>query len=214
MGLLGLEPSCSEDRRFTVSIGDLTVNIPMKTCSICKQKKSAKMFYPNPITKDGLGSQCKVCDADGKRWRRRERKRRLVEALGGKCSKCGYSKSLAAFDFHHPNDDKEASVSELLARKGNFERALSEAKKCMLLCANCHRETHEMDVTERPSKSTWVHGTIKGYRRCVGKCKPCLQAWAAYMKKLRLRNPTGLHPRTNGGDGVDTQGTGEGRNAR
>ena len=56
----------------------------------------------------------------------------LVIAHGGKCAVCGYENCLAALEFHHadPSEkDGAATTSE-------------EANKCVLLCANCHREHH------------------------------------------------------------------------
>ncbi len=73
---------------------------------------------------------------------RRELKIKLVTYKGGKCEICGYSKSVAAMDFHHHDPDiKEFAIS----RKGqchSFEEAKREVDKCQLLCANCHREKH------------------------------------------------------------------------
>jgi len=64
----------------------------------------------------------------------------LIQFLGGQCMKCGYRES-DALDFHHRNkSQKTTAVSNLL--DGKFENALEEAKKCDLLCANCHREQH------------------------------------------------------------------------
>ncbi len=60
---------------------------------------------------------------------------------GGKCSICGYNKCLGALEFHHPNDDKREAVGVLLNTHG-YKVAAQEAKKCKLLCANCHREQH------------------------------------------------------------------------
>ena len=57
------------------------------------------------------------------------------------CSKCGLSHP-AAIDFHHvspsPSDRK---LFEIL-RCNNFSAALEEIKKCIPLCANCHRIHH------------------------------------------------------------------------
>lgn len=74
--------------------------------------------------------------------RRKEVKRKLVEAFGGQCVSCGYNKTYAALQFHHIDP---STKSFGLANKGNtmsFEKAMDEAKKCVLICANCHAESH------------------------------------------------------------------------
>jgi len=71
----------------------------------------------------------------------RERKIRIksefVKKLGGQCMICGYSKCIAALDFHHiDRTDKEHK--EDWKYKGFQEKI--EVGKIQLLCANCHRE--------------------------------------------------------------------------
>jgi hypothetical protein len=58
-----------------------------------------------------------------------------VQALGGKCSRCGYDKSLGALHLHH----KDRSEKE-----GNEEtqKEIIDYDKFILLCANCHAEEH------------------------------------------------------------------------
>lgn len=73
---------------------------------------------------------------------RQKRKRDLITLYGGKCSLCGYNKSIKALEFHHikPQDKKYALGT------GNCHKLqddLIEAKKCLLVCANCHREIHD-----------------------------------------------------------------------
>ena len=68
-------------------------------------------------------------------------KKRAVRILGNKCSKCGYNKHLAALDFHHCLGEKDISLGNLLMRKWS-EKIEKEIRKCILLCANCHRELH------------------------------------------------------------------------
>ena len=59
-----------------------------------------------------------------------------------KCSKCGYDKCFAAIDFHHIDPStKESNIGSLFWLKMN-EKRIEELKKCMPLCANCHREEH------------------------------------------------------------------------
>ena len=57
------------------------------------------------------------------------------------CSVCGYKKCLQAIEFHHTDDNKESTISQL-ASSGCFKKLLEEIKKCVRLCANCHREIH------------------------------------------------------------------------
>ncbi len=71
-------------------------------------------------------------------------KKELVLKLGGKCSICSYNKCIAALEFHHKNNDKENNVRTMI-KDFSKEKALKEATKCILLCANCHRELHYMD---------------------------------------------------------------------
>jgi predicted HNH restriction endonuclease len=73
--------------------------------------------------------------------RRRRNKIELIELLGGKCNICGYNKCPAAFDFHHNNGNKEKSMS-ILIKNSSKQQLLKEAKKCIVLCSNCHRELH------------------------------------------------------------------------
>lgn len=72
--------------------------------------------------------------------RRKERKQKLVEMFGGKCVKCGYDRSIKALDFHHISRAGKSFNLSCLGYTCSWERLLEEAKKCELLCANCHRE--------------------------------------------------------------------------
>lgn len=62
------------------------------------------------------------------------------------CSICGYNKCGAALDFHHVDEnEKYDTVSQLVNRLRSMEVILEEAKKCIILCANCHREWHNKE---------------------------------------------------------------------
>lgn len=66
-----------------------------------------------------------------------------------KCTKCGFS-HLAALDFHHENPaQKEYNVHRLVAN-GQFAKAYEEIKKCVVLCANCHRIHHHEEKKKPP----------------------------------------------------------------
>jgi hypothetical protein len=73
--------------------------------------------------------------------RRRELRERAVAHLGGKCLICGYDNCPSAFDFHHVNAmEKDFTIS---AKMTSWEAIERELKKCVLLCARCHREVHD-----------------------------------------------------------------------
>ena len=77
---------------------------------------------------------------------RRESKKRLVAEFGGKCILCGYNKSIAGLHFHHKENNKEFGLGNAGSTM-SYERRLEEAKKCILICANCHAEIHEKEKT-------------------------------------------------------------------
>lgn len=75
-----------------------------------------------------------------KRWRDRT-KQRIVEAMGEKCQLCSYDRCNASFDFHHlDRTTKKFSFGGMRANPVSWKRIVEELKKCIMLCANCHRE--------------------------------------------------------------------------
>lgn len=88
--------------------------------------------------------RCKKCSADGVRRRRYRLKEKAVEYKGGKCEICGYDKCIDALEFHHKNpDEKDFGISSGETR--SWGKIKKELDKCIMLCANCHREIHSHD---------------------------------------------------------------------
>jgi len=77
-------------------------------------------------------------------------KNELIKRKGGACEKCGYNRCYASLEFHHLNpEEKEFTISEYCSGNNvRVELALEEIKKCALLCANCHREFHDLNTKE------------------------------------------------------------------
>lgn len=73
---------------------------------------------------------------------RRQNKRRAVAALGGLCAGCEAVVPEPLFEFHHLDArTKEFAIShDGISR--SWTKTEAELAKCVLLCANCHRETH------------------------------------------------------------------------
>lgn len=79
--------------------------------------------------------------------RKKQRKKDLVEVFGFRCGICGYYRCEAALEFHHVNPkDKLYALSDFKFR--SLEEDLREAKKCIMVCSNCHREIHYTDRYE------------------------------------------------------------------
>ena len=84
---------------------------------------------------------CKDCNNKFTYEKQLQRKRAAVEYKGGKCYVCGYNKYVGALDFHHLDPEtKDYNIAQL--RSYSFDAMKEELDKCVLLCKNCHSETH------------------------------------------------------------------------
>jgi len=76
------------------------------------------------------------------RRKRKNTRRKAISYKGGRCEICGYDRCPDALEFHHrTNGNKDFGISQ----KGytrSWERVKVELDKCVMLCANCHREVH------------------------------------------------------------------------
>jgi transposase-like protein len=94
--------------------------------------------------------RCGRCNTAAVTARRRRVKELLVAEFGGACRLCGFASYAGALQFHHV--DPAAKRFQLGGR--GLTRSLKilreEAKKCVLLCANCHAMV-EAGVATLPS---------------------------------------------------------------
>jgi len=82
--------------------------------------------------------RCMRCNSEAVAARRRRVKEILVREAGGSCAICGYDDHPSALEFHHLNPALKAfSVSRRGITRA-IEEVRNEARKCVLLCANCH----------------------------------------------------------------------------
>ena len=70
-----------------------------------------------------------------------KRKANIVWVMGDRCALCGYDSCSQALELHHI-DPKEKDFSFGKKKTLAWAKIFPELKKCILLCANCHREVH------------------------------------------------------------------------
>lgn len=141
-----------------------------KICAKCKCEKPLSEFHKK--TKNIYHSYCKDCLYTTQKERWKDRKQKAIELMGGKCSNCGYDKNYAALEFHHLNpNEKEFDFGKL--RQCKWETVVTELKKCVMLCSNCHRETHHPDAFVK--KDVVANKTLQQLKSLVptGKCPFC-----------------------------------------
>lgn len=128
----GLTTRRAEWRRTSIVMGDMQPSVVKRECS---QHGLTDFKRRSPS-----GYRCLKCRSDAVVRRRRKVKQMLVEEAGGACVGCGYSRCIAALEFHHlvPSEKSFSLSHRGVAR--SLEKARAEASKCALLCANCHSE--------------------------------------------------------------------------
>ena len=63
------------------------------------------------------------------------------------CVVCGFSHP-AVIDFHHADPKTKTDNVHQLVQRGRYAAAYEELKKCVTLCANCHRIHHYNEWAE------------------------------------------------------------------
>ena len=84
--------------------------------------------------------RCKRCRSAHVVRRRRRLKAALVAEAGGACAICGYDRYPGALQFHHLDPMTKAFGLATQGVARSMEKAREEARKCVLVCANCHAE--------------------------------------------------------------------------
>lgn len=135
-------------------------NADGKECTSCGRFHEWNKYSHVSASPDKRNSRCDECRRRHDREafhrskgtyedKRNALKNEYVQAMGGKCARCGYNEFLSGLDFHHIQN-KEQPVAALItnARSGNA-KWLSlleyELTKCILLCRNCHGALHAND---------------------------------------------------------------------
>lgn len=111
------------------------VNMASKECLIC-----GAIFTPKSAAANQR-SCCYDCMPEGTQLRRGDFLAKIKLKRGGKCERCGYNRCIKALEFHHLDPtQKDFTISN---DHFKLKDAIEESKKCILVCANCHRELHD-----------------------------------------------------------------------
>ena len=136
----GTTKSIRTDALYQVKVGgcDNMVMSEPKICSRC-----GKIFYPKKQAK--TRRYCYNCvseESSGPTDTRRKIKQWGLEYKGNKCYICGYDKCPEALDFHHIDESQKSFSLSDHGIKLDWPLIKEELDKCIVVCANCHREIH------------------------------------------------------------------------
>ncbi len=170
--------------------------VKYKFCKKCNQKKEINKFaksFAKKQQKYYYHSSCNSCEsrifrksASGKesikktkkrivenyKNNRIELKKRIMKEIGQeKCLYCNFDNPIALC-FHHRNpEEKKFKISWGFSHYYSFKKILPEAKKCDVLCFNCHTKKHKIE-----SKKTVFNLKIKELLMYIigqNECKKC-----------------------------------------
>lgn len=161
---------------------------------MCKNEKQINQFYSRR-NGSGYTPYCRKCTVFQATKRSRAFKQLCIQYKGSKCENCGYCKCNSALQFHH-TDTKEKQFNISSVRNKKFtEKVKQELDKCILLCANCHRQKHNNELLEMHklsydelSTSYKVKNTYKVIKLCqCGKKKSQASKQCRQCYKLKIQ---------------------------
>jgi transposase len=105
---------------------------------------TCRLHGETEFVREGSGYfRCGRCRSESVARHRRRLKALLIEEAGGKCILCGYDRQPRALAFHHLEPKRKGFA---LSQKGvtrSLQALRAEARKCVLLCSNCHAEVED-----------------------------------------------------------------------
>lgn len=165
-----------------------------RRCDLCKIVRARR-----PVEQTQASWQRKYVKAIGKR-------ENLIAMRGNSCESCGYNTCLDALEFHHV----DPAIKEFtLGVKGFIKHAdaiFQEARKCKLLCSNCHRNVHAVVNDKYSSKNVkavmeWRRNLkLKAIAYKGGECEICKKMHVPHLFDFHHIDPT-LKEFSIGGDG-------------
>jgi len=120
----------------------------MRTCG-----RHGPIVHYRVVSKQGyVRWRCRRCVGEAVTRRKQKVRRTLIDEAGGRCAVCGYHRCIINLHFHHVDPSTKKLL--LSAQTGqSLATFREEAKKCVLVCANCHGEI-ETGLVESPPAGT------------------------------------------------------------
>jgi len=117
-----------------------------KICTKCGRELPITDFYWRNKALGKRRSECKDCHNNYVKQKYQERHDEVQKIKSYySCVKCGDSRPYV-LDFHHKNpEEKDFGIAQMLRNNSPWEKIEQEMQKCVLLCANCHREFHYLE---------------------------------------------------------------------
>jgi len=122
----------------------MRIRILNKKCIKCGKDLNTRNIYTASIKKhDYVCKKCSYLRVSKFSFQKKKEFSSRLKING--CAIGGYNKCDKALEFHHVNPgDKKFYVNSNLVYQHKITNSMvvEELNKCILLCANCHREIH------------------------------------------------------------------------
>ena len=116
-----------------------------KICSKCGRELPVTAYHKNGFDRNGnqkYRGYCKDC-ANKIERERYQKKKSFIDNQKIRCAKCGEERTYV-LDYHHKDPTKkDFTIGKI--KKGSLSLIQKEIDKCVVLCANCHREFHYLE---------------------------------------------------------------------
>lgn len=133
-----------------------------KICSKCGRELPLSQFNWRNKTKGTRRADCKQCHCNYMKQKYQEKKETIQDIkLVLKCQKCGYNRCSEALEFHHINlQEKDDGIARMISNNYTLDKVKEEMKKCVILCANCHREFHFYEKQNKITLKQFLYSSI------------------------------------------------------
>lgn len=117
-----------------------------KVCTKCGKLLPLDQFGWRNKQKGIHRADCKQCHSAYMKNKYQEKKNVIQELKSQcKCAKCGDNRGYV-LDYHHIDpSQKEDDIARMTSNTSSWDKVFEEINKCIVLCANCHREFHHFN---------------------------------------------------------------------